>query len=202
MTSDLNKLNKEFEEMLAELGPQLDVPPPPAAVERTRSAMHHALNEAWLTGEPQPTPSSDAVEQTRRRMHEALNDARPGRRYRWAAIGLPLAAAAAIALAVGLNALMNYPADTPGDRNIQIVENDLPDEDLFVETAEEVFDDAAGFDELAGDLALLEETLQETQLSADLDAEGFGDIDWETETLIPDANQTSRIKPTMKETWG
>lgn len=136
---DEKHLESQVDAMLAEFTADIDDVPAPsdAAVERTKAAVRHEINEQWLASHPSPQPSEDALRRTRTAVRSELKRGRARRANGWR---LPpqvlagLAAAAMLAACVGLIRYVGYlqPTTTVSPMLAAAQEH----VDLFVEAAE------------------------------------------------------------------
>ncbi|UCD28132.1 MAG: hypothetical protein JSV03_13705 [Planctomycetota bacterium] len=162
MTEDLDKLEAEVEAMLASLASKLSVRPRPAAVERTKAAVRHQLNESWLADQATPAPSPFALQRVRSAIDDELK--RPmysfARTMTWAS----LAAAAMIAICVGV---LHYG---------QTVKPSPLDLDLFVQAAEETLMENPFTTAITLDLDVIEDSINNLATTTNYDTEILYDI--------------------------
>lgn len=141
MPDETQDIENRIDAMLEELAEAIDrvAEPNAAVVARVKSAVRHELNEQWLAAYGTPTPSDETVGEVRQAVRRELIHTRAlGRLF---AAGPPrfwagLAAAAMIALSVGLIRQVGYMASRPpalADRSTVQVAVDV---DLFVEAAQ------------------------------------------------------------------
>ena len=166
MIDDLNKMEAEVDAMLASLSLKLAVGPSPAAIERTKSAVRHQMNESWLAEQPAPMPSSKALQQVREAVDHELKKRMP---HAWLRprIWAPLAAAAIIAICVGL---INY------TRTPLIQQPAAVDLDVFVQAFEEAFEENSFTMAANMDLDAIEDSINNLANSNDYEYEIINDI--------------------------
>lgn len=165
MDENLHRLEQDVNAALGRLSDRLDVAVPPGVVDRARDAARHTMNEAWLAERVEARPSDEAVARARLAAHRALAAMDAERPPAWPArrllIGVPLAAAAMIALAVGI-AQFGRQADGPGvDGPFAGSSHDEADEQLmlFVRAAENVATTYAVSHDLLDEVELIEARL-------------------------------------------
>ena len=166
MTEDLNKLETEIDAMLAELSAKLTVEHNSTTIERTKSVVRHELNEQWLFEQASPTPSPRILQQVRQAIDHELQKttSSPWLRVRiWA----PLAAAALIAISVGLtNYIRTAQVSQPADIDI----------DIFVQALEETFENNPFTLAADMDLDAIEDNINNLAASSSYEYETLDDI--------------------------
>ena len=126
MTEDLNKMETEIDAMLADLSDKLDVKSNPVATKQAKIAVRLLLDESWLAGLSSPTPSADTLKRVRETIDNELQ--KTPRTWLQPRIWAPLAAAAIIAICVGLLNYVHVAQDSqPATVNL----------DMFVQALEE-----------------------------------------------------------------
>lgn len=201
MSDELNELEREVEQAMALL-PSLVVKPSDATVLRVKAVVRHELNEEWLAGQATPLPSVEAV----RRVHQAViaELAKPAsaRLSAWGKTAAILAAAAMIAISVGVirrAGLIGSPSVSP---EVAEAERHV---DLFLATAEEVFalDDLT--ESIADDLSALEEDIDGWQSAGGDETGGLGEILREINSTTPespDSDGVSGLSTVSQGVWG
>jgi len=169
MSENLDNLEREVESMLAAWVDDLSVEPAEAAVFRVRAAVQHELNESWLTDHAESVPSPEAVERVRSAVHEELGRrldtspvkpvraSRPGRRFAWVRVAAGLAAAAVIAIGIGVvqrGRTLEEPSPTPDPA----IEAEL-DVLLAAAEAEDVYADDPATASILSDIDAVEESI-------------------------------------------
>jgi hypothetical protein len=173
MAEDLDKLEREVESQLAAVGGRLSVELPVALMLRVKAGVRHELNEGWLASHPQPRPSTEALERVRSAVREAL--ARPAvtaAQSSWGRAAAAMAAAAMIALSVGLihRAGTLKPAPTGLD------EDTRSHLELFTAAAEAVFSSEPLTASIDSDLSSVEEHIAQWQATSQDDTESLNSI--------------------------
>lgn len=159
MSEDFEKLERQIDEMLAELSPALEVEPPKAVIERTRMTTQRAVNEVWLAGQPTPMPSEETLSRVRSAMRRELaqsserstRSTRRMVRFAWPVV----AAAAMIVISIGV-----FRNGASGPQQVTTA-TDSSDQtlDLFVQAAEQVWTEDTMIASLRIDLDSIEESM-------------------------------------------
>jgi len=183
MNEDLNNLEKEAEEMLKNLSPMLSADPRPATIERIKSAIRHELNEQWLADQPAPTPTGDTMQNVRNAVD---NELKKSATHRWLRprIWAPLAAAAMIALYVGLTQFAPTPQPTKPDTTAI---------DLFVQAAEEIFIENVFTLAANMDIDAIEDNINNLGAGLDYQTESLNQIGNEIDELFYESDYTDII---------
>ncbi|MHC4443221.1 MAG: hypothetical protein ACYTBZ_02515 [Planctomycetota bacterium] len=164
MTEDLNKLEIEVDAMLDAIAPSLYVEPSPQATELAKAALRQQLNENWLAAQPAPTPSAENLQRVREAIDRELKKTTSHPRLRthiWA----PLAAAAAIAICVGL---INYSRTAPKPPDVDL--------DIFVQALEKTFQENPFTIAVDMDLDAIEDNINNLAASTNYQNEILDDI--------------------------
>jgi len=158
----LDGLEREVEAELAVLAETLDARPAEAVVERVKSAVRCELDEAWLAEQPAPEPAPTVLERVRSAVRQELTlsrgtveqaqaterpsqdpEIRPARRRRhtraWPQGIASLAAAAMVAICVGIIRQAGLSRPDGSDSLAPVVRGADESVELFVEAADEVF---------------------------------------------------------------
>ena len=181
MNDELKQLEQEVEAMLVELGPALDVTPHEAAVMRAKEASAHAMNEVWLVGKDQPTPSPLAVERTKAAVAAALASQGDGAWWQFAARRSLGVAAAVLLLVIGglwYMQLAAGPTSTPSPGEVVVSDPTEEQVDVFVAVAEGVFADDAMTVSILSEIEEIEASLPSWESGASGDLQTIlGEID-------------------------
>jgi hypothetical protein len=181
MRPDEENMQYEIERDLAALAEDLAVSAPPAALDRARAAARRALDECWLAAHPGPVPSAKAMERVKAHVRAELNVAhsrsrngmvllthgREGRAGRWSRTLGGLAAAAMIALSLGviryggLIRSSSQPGELPLTASL----------DLFIATAEELFVEDPFYAAMSIELDSLEYSISQWDLESEGESE-------------------------------
>lgn len=201
MSDELNELEREVEQEMALL-PSLLVEPSDATVLRVKAVVRHELNEEWLAGQAAPLPSAEAV----RRVHQAViaELAKPAsaRLSAWGKTAAVLAAAAMIAMSVGVirwAGLVGSPSVSP-----EVAEAEKHVE-LFLATAEKVFSLDDLTESIADDLSAIEEDIDGWQSAGSGETGGLGDVLREIDGTTPEPLENhgvSRLSTVSQGAWG
>jgi hypothetical protein len=178
MSEDLEKLERDLDAAMASL-PDLSVAVPDALILRTKATVRHAINEEWLAAQAGPLPSAEAV----RQVHDAVRQelTRPAARLRvWSRIISPLAAAAMIALCVGVirQAGMLKQDTSPV---VLAAEQHV---DRFLTAAEEAFSSDTLTEAIHDELSEIEEDIDGWRSAGSGETGGLGDVLQEIDTQI------------------
>ncbi|MGQ9650031.1 MAG: hypothetical protein ACUVXJ_07965 [Phycisphaerae bacterium] len=201
MNDELNELEREVEQAMALL-PSLLVKPSDATVLRVKAVVRHELNEEWLAGQAAPLPSAEAV----RRVHQAViaELAKPAypRLSAWGKTSAVLAAAAMIAISVGVIRWAGRVGSPSVSPEVAEAERHI---DLFLAAAEEVLtlDDLT--ESIADDLSVLEEDIDGWQSAGGDETGGLGEILREMNSTTPespDSDGVSRLSTVSQGVWG
>lgn len=169
MPSDEEISESGIDTALRAFAPMLNAEPSAAVVERARSAMQHALNEAWLAGQPQPAPRK--LDRVRDRINCELVSIARERRLR---IASGLAAAAGLGICVGVIRLAGMLATGGDAANPEIV-------DAFVRAGRDLRRDRVVTWTLEAGIDSIEEGL------GDWDNDPLGELDEELKRLEREA---------------
>lgn len=204
MTDEMNRLEREVEAMMRSLSADFPVEVPAALVLRVKAAVRHEVNEEWLAGQPAPLPSGEAMQ----RVHGAVRGelARwmtAARRSTWGRTASALAAAAMIALCVGVirqaGNLRN--AARSGVPEIDAAQAHL---ERFMTAAEEVFATDSLTASIHDDLSVIEEDIDGWRTAAG-ETGGLGEIVREIDSKLaesPKGKGVSRISVIPKGVLG
>lgn len=141
MSEDTRNLENDVDAMLHDLAGAIDrfAEPNAAVLARVKSAVRHEVNEQWLAEYGTPLPSDEAIHLTRRVVRSQLTRTRLSDRFlarsRSRALA-GLAAAAMLAVSVGLIRYIGYLNPARSIRTVQNVVETRVDVDLFVEAAQ------------------------------------------------------------------
>jgi len=195
MSEDLRHLECEVERQLDELAAALSVEPPPAVIERIRTAARQALDEAWLTGHPAPVPDDDTMARVRAAVHRELaraagERARFSRRVWW--LAGPAVAAAMIVIALGVVRYAGLP------RPATPAATEMADQtvDLFVQAADRVWAEDPLIAALRMDVDGIEESLVQSRTTSNGVEEILEDVESRIDELFIEPEgfeRTSRI---------
>ncbi len=201
MSDELSNLEREVEKAMALL-PSLLAEPSDAAVLRVKAAVRHELNEEWLAAQAAPLPSAEAI----RRVHEvvAVELTRPvvAQRSAWARTAAALAAAAMIAVSVGLIRQAGLVGSSALSPEVVAAENHV---ELFLAAAEEVLSLDTLTEPIHDDLSVIEEDIDGWQSVGSGETGGLGDILREidsTATESPGGDGVSGISRASQGVWG
>ena len=201
MTDELDRLEREVEAVMGLL-PNLVVEPSDAAVLRVKAVVRHELNEEWLADQAAPLPSAEAV----RRVHKAViaELAKPAAAYRsaWGRMAAALAAAAMIAVSVGVIRQAGLAGSSALLPEVAEAENHV---ERFLAAAEEVLSLDTLTEAIHDDLSVIEEDIDGWQSTGSGETGGLGDILREidsTTTESPGGDGVSRVSKLSQGVWG
>ncbi|NLE58750.1 MAG: hypothetical protein GX616_10340 [Planctomycetes bacterium] len=201
MSDELSNLEREVEKAMASL-PSLLAEPSDAAVLRVKAAVRYELNEEWLAGQAAPLPSAEAV----RRVHEAVvaELAKPAAAHlsAWGRMAAALAAAAMIAVSVGVIRQAGLVGSSALSPEVVAAENHV---ELFLAAAEEVLATDTLTESIYDDLSVIEEDINGWQSMGSGETGGLGDILREidsTATESPGGDGVSGISRASQGVWG
>ena len=177
MSDELDGLEREVEAAMALL-PSLSVELSDASVLRVKAAVRHELNEEWLADQSAPLPSAEVVERVHAAVREELSQPVGVHRYAWGRTASALAAAAMIAISLGL---IRQAGLIGGDSRAVVPEVAEAERhlELFLTAAEEVFASdtlTESIDDVHDDLSVIEEDIDGWRSSSGGETGGLGDI--------------------------
>ncbi len=214
MNDELDKLEREVEAALASLSADLTLEPAETLVHQVKEAVRHELNAAWLTQQPSPLPSAEALQRVRAAVHRELQEPElqlaveakadhgpPARRFAWSPAGPLLAAAAIIAICVGVIHYLGSlkPPALPDDPATEAKV------DLFVEVAEQVFAPNPLTASIIADLDVLEENIARGEPVWECEMGVLDEIVSEIDELLsePDPGENmSKIQTRLRGAFG
>jgi len=201
MSDELSNLEREVEKAMASL-PSLLAEPSDAAVLRVKAAVRYELNEEWLAGQAAPLPSAEAV----RRVHEAVvaELAKPAAAHlsAWGRMAAALAAAAMIAVSVGVIRQAGLAGSSALLPAVAEAENHV---ERFLAAAEEVLSLDTLTEAIHDDLSVIEEDIDGWQSTGSGETGGLGDILREIDSTTiesPGGDGVSRVSKLSQGVWG
>jgi hypothetical protein len=175
MTDELDRLEREVEAAMKSLPVDFSVDVAATLVTSVKAVVRHEINEEWLISQPAPLPSADAL----RRVHDAVRGelARSRaavRRPAWARMASALAAAAMIAISIGVIRVagMHKRGTAATSPEIVAAENHLQ---KFIAAAENVFSSESLTQSIHDDLSTIEEDIDGWRTAGD-ETGGLGDV--------------------------
>lgn len=199
------EMEKLIEQELAQWADRLDVEMPEALRLRTRATTQHALSEAWLDDQPQPTPSAETLDRVRAAVTDELSRSSPRRgwrlRFAW-----PAAAAAMILLAISLyGPWKQNPSSTP-DQGPQIAETTEEEPiERFVSAYDEFQEESGLTSDIASDIDSLESTLSSWDQEGTSDTTELADIMNDIDAILSDSQpdqETSGVPVGQERVFG
>lgn len=192
MSEELDRLEREIEAAMRSLPVDFSIEVPAALVLRAKAVVRHELNEEWLIGQPAPLPSADAM----RRVHEAVRgeltrSAATARRPSWGRMASALAAAAMIAISVGVirTAGMHKQGPVAASPEIVAAEQHL---ERFIAAAESIFSSELLTESIHDDLNTIEEDIDGWRTAGD-DTGGLGDVVREIDSTLTEAAKDRNV---------
>ncbi len=208
MHDELDRLEREVEAAMALL-PNLSAEPADAALLRVKAAVRHELNEEWLADQSAPLPSAEAVQRVHTAVREELSQSAGTQRLAWGRIASALAAAAMIAISVGVIRQAGLIRQGPQTVTPEVAEAQAHLE-LFLTAAEKVFtsDTLTGsiYDDLSvihDDLSVIEEDINGWRGSSGGETGGLGDVLREIDSKVKESPKgVSRTSRPSQGVWG
>lgn len=193
MSDELNKLEREVEAAMASLPADFSVEVPAALLMRVKAAVRHEVNEEWLVGQASPLPSARMMQRVHEAVRQELEWRATVRHPAWGRMMSALAAAAMIALSVGLihkagtlkkDALVAGPDVVEAQQHL----------DRFMAAAEQVFAADSLTESIYDDLSTVEEDIASWHSTGgESETGGLGDVVREIDSNLTDAPKAKGV---------
>ena len=182
--------------------PNLSVEPSDAAVLRVKASVRHELNEEWLADQSAPLPSAEAVQRVHTAVREELGQPVGAQRPAWGRMASALAAAAVIALSVGVIRQAGLIKQSSQVVPLEVAEAETHLE-LFLTAAEEVFTSDTLTGSIHDDLSEIEEDIDGWRSSSGGETGGLGDVLREIDSEVTESPKgVSRTSRVSQGVWG